>query len=171
MSKLQTKQVPSHVWVGDKALWSGVHGTDQLIPVTITSMDVTDEPDERYGESKTSVPLDLVHQDKVVFTLDNGHWCYSEQLFFDADSIREYIGRVGGITKGEAATLHRIRSYDPSLPQIWVDNARILTEDNFVAQHFVWSYDKEPTFGEPFPLTLRGVEIMKSLTLREEVSA
>lgn len=43
-------------------------------------MDVTEYPRDKYGESAQEVTMDLVRQNRVLFMLDDGHWCYSDQF-------------------------------------------------------------------------------------------
>jgi hypothetical protein len=50
------------------------------LSATVKGMALTEEPREKYGESVDEVDLYSVRENCVVFDLDNGHWCYSEQI-------------------------------------------------------------------------------------------
>jgi hypothetical protein len=66
--------------VGDRVNWRGGFGADTPKIATITGMDITEQPREKYGESVEEVDIDLIRQNRVLFSLDNGHWAYSDQI-------------------------------------------------------------------------------------------
>ncbi len=66
--------------VGDDVVWRGGFGQDMPLSATVKGMTLTDNPREKYGESVDEVDLYSVRENLVVFDLDNGHWCYSEQI-------------------------------------------------------------------------------------------
>ena len=69
------------VKIGDTVLWSGGFGTNVAKPVKVEAMEVTDEPREKYdGEDVDEVDVELIEQNRVLFTLDNGTWAYSDQI-------------------------------------------------------------------------------------------
>jgi len=68
------------VKVGDKVIWRGGFGGDAPRTVTVTGLDVTEYPREKYGESVEEVSWDLVQLNRVLFSLDTGNWAYSEQI-------------------------------------------------------------------------------------------
>lgn len=68
------------VKVGDKVMWRGAFGNDEPECATVTSLSITDEPNDKYGKEVSEVSWDLVENERVVFTLDNGHWAYSHQI-------------------------------------------------------------------------------------------
>ena len=68
------------VKVGDKVMWSGAFGSQKPVPAKVVSMEITDEPREKYGEPAKEVSWDLINQNRVLFVLDNGHWAYSDQI-------------------------------------------------------------------------------------------
>jgi len=59
-----------------------------------------------------------------------------------------------GITKDDLAQLAGLKTYDPSLPQGWVDMVRNQLNFN-VAPHFVYGYD-DTKMGRPVPITSIG---------------
>ena len=59
-----------------------------------------------------------------------------------------------GITKDDLAQLAGLKTYDPSLPQGWVDMVRNQLNFN-VAPHFVYGYD-DNKMGRPVPVTSIG---------------
>jgi hypothetical protein len=66
--------------IGDSVVWRGGFGQDMALSATVKGMALTEEPREKYGESVDEVDLYSVRENRVVFDLDNGHWCYSEQI-------------------------------------------------------------------------------------------
>mgnify|MGYP001426017399 CR=1 FL=1 len=66
--------------IGDSVVWRGGFGMDMPLSATVEGMELTDNPREKYGESVDEVDLYSVRENRVVFSLGNGHWCYSEQI-------------------------------------------------------------------------------------------
>ncbi len=66
--------------IGDTVQWSGGFGTHNPRPAKIESMQLTNYPREKYGKNVDEVDEIYVHENRVVFGLDNGHWCYSDQI-------------------------------------------------------------------------------------------
>lgn len=66
--------------IGDKVTWRGGWGSDAPQVVRVVSMEVTDEPREKYGDLVDEVDWSLVEENRVCFVLDNGKWAYSEQI-------------------------------------------------------------------------------------------
>ena len=74
------------VKIGDTVWWRGAFGMDAPRQAKVKAMERTENPRDKYGvEDLDSAPWSLVRQNKVLFTLDNGHWAYSDQ-------IQEYCG-------------------------------------------------------------------------------
>lgn len=66
--------------IGDQIVYHGGFG-DALPSISrIIQMEVTDYAREKYGQERTEVSLELVEDNRVCITLENGHWCYSEQV-------------------------------------------------------------------------------------------
>ena len=66
--------------LGDVLTVRGCFNMDEPQSVTIEAMEVTEHARERYGDPRAVVPVELVQANRVVFSLTNGHWCYSEQV-------------------------------------------------------------------------------------------
>jgi hypothetical protein len=68
------------VKVGDTVLWKGAFGMQPAQKAKVVMMELTPGPRQKYGEDVEKVSWDMVHQNRVLFTLDNGHWAYSDQI-------------------------------------------------------------------------------------------
>jgi len=66
--------------VGDKVMWRGGFGEDPPKEAIIEEMEVTLYPRQKYGRRQNIVPYSEVEKNRVLFTLKNGHWAYSEQI-------------------------------------------------------------------------------------------
>jgi hypothetical protein len=69
-----------HLTIGDTVLCRGNFGTAAPRAVIVNAIEITDWPREKYGEPVDSAPWELVNANRVVVTLDNGHWAYGAQL-------------------------------------------------------------------------------------------
>lgn len=68
------------VKIGDAVKWKGAFGMDAPRTVHVVEMEVTDTPRSKYGKQVTEVDVELIKKNRVLFTLDNGTWAYSEQI-------------------------------------------------------------------------------------------
>lgn len=69
------------VRIGDQVWWKGAFGMQPPKLAKVEAMERTEYPRDKYGvEDLESASWDLVRENKVLFTLDNGHWAYSEQI-------------------------------------------------------------------------------------------
>ena len=66
--------------VGDSVYWSGCFGTEAFKTATVTAIEVTEEPREKYGVEVDEVEWNVVAANCAVVTLSNGHWAYGEQI-------------------------------------------------------------------------------------------
>ena len=65
---------------GDTVMWRGGFGADAPKKAVVESMELCEEG-SKYGKPIDSVEWDIVSDGRrVVASLDNGHWCYGEQL-------------------------------------------------------------------------------------------
>ena len=64
--------------IGDEVLWRGSWGTDAPMPAKIVSMELCQHEREKYGIPVTEA-YDI-DKNRLVVSLDNGHWAYGEQL-------------------------------------------------------------------------------------------
>ena len=93
--------------IGDQIRYRGGWGNDPEKVARVTALDVTDQPNEKYGESVEEVSVDLVRNDVVLFCLDDGHWCYSSQIdlnYIDSEEKVDltYIDKHRHIAKGDS---------------------------------------------------------------------
>ena len=61
---------------GSQVLYRGGFGRDPHKTAHVIAIEVTDYPREKYGVEVSEVSMDA----NYVLTLDNGHWCYSDQV-------------------------------------------------------------------------------------------
>ena len=61
---------------GTQVVYRGGFGADAPKIAVVTGVERTEYPREKYGDEVESVHLD----DHYVLTLNNGHWCYSDQV-------------------------------------------------------------------------------------------
>jgi hypothetical protein len=65
--------------VGDKVMWRGAWGKEIPKEAMVTEMELCGVG-QKYGKPISSAKWTTVENDKVVVTLDNGHWAYGNQL-------------------------------------------------------------------------------------------
>jgi hypothetical protein len=68
--------------VGDMVTYRGGFGGDPPKRAKVVGLTLTDEPREKYGQEVLSVDVQSVKANRVLFDLDDGHWCYSDQIVF-----------------------------------------------------------------------------------------
>ena len=61
---------------GSQVLYRGGFGRDSQTIASVTGIEITEFPREKYGDEVDAVALDA----NYVLTLNNGHWCYSDQV-------------------------------------------------------------------------------------------
>lgn len=66
--------------VGDQIVYKAGFGDDLPKITRVTQMEVTDYAREKYGDEREEASLELVEDNRVCISLENGHWCYSEQV-------------------------------------------------------------------------------------------
>ena len=66
--------------IGDRVRYRGGFGIDPQTEATVIGMDLTEEPREKYGQPVETVPVETVLANRVLFSLDDSHWAYSEQI-------------------------------------------------------------------------------------------
>lgn len=64
--------------IGTKVKYRGCFGTDKPSDVVVTHIERSEHKRDKYGDEVDSVPFD--EREYCVFDLDNGHWCYGEQI-------------------------------------------------------------------------------------------
>ena len=55
-------------------------GADAPRPAKVQGLTLTKEPRDKYGVDAKKVSVDEIIENRVVFSLDDGHWAYSDQI-------------------------------------------------------------------------------------------
>jgi hypothetical protein len=66
--------------IGDTINYRGCFGSDRPKQAIVEHMEVTAQRRSKYGESVKEVSVDMVKENRVLFSLSDGHWCYSDQV-------------------------------------------------------------------------------------------
>jgi hypothetical protein len=66
--------------IGDSITYRGCFGSDRPKQAVVEHMEVTAQRRSKYGESVREVGVDMVKENRVLFSLSDGHWCYSDQV-------------------------------------------------------------------------------------------
>jgi len=75
------KPAAGNIAVGDTIRYRGTFGMDPLpTEAKVTDLTLTGTPRSKYGDDVTEVTAEQVRQNRVLFGLDNSHWCYAEQV-------------------------------------------------------------------------------------------
>lgn len=64
--------------IGSKVKYRGDFGVAPATEVIITGIERSEYKRDKYGEPVQEVPFS--EREYCVFDLDNGHWCYGEQI-------------------------------------------------------------------------------------------
>ena len=72
--------MPGVLKIGDPVMWRGSWGSDAPMEATVTLLEVTERPGEKYGHEVTEVLWTTVSENRVVVDLDNGHFAYGHQI-------------------------------------------------------------------------------------------
>ena len=72
--------MPGVLKIGDPVMWRGSWGSDAPMEATVTHLEVTERPGEKYGHEVTEVLWTTVSEGRVVVDLDNGHFAYGHQI-------------------------------------------------------------------------------------------
>ena len=76
------------VSIGDVVCWRGAWGEVAAKVVQVLGLEITDHPREKYGREVDSATWSMVRANRVLFTLDNGHWAYGSQIHRASESGR-----------------------------------------------------------------------------------
>lgn len=71
------------ITVGDTITYRPCFGMGAPTKVVVDAIEMTDYSRSRSGVAVPMVPIEVVHANKAVFFLSDGHWCYSEQIILD----------------------------------------------------------------------------------------
>ena len=66
------------IQVGDIVSWRGSWGTEPPRAAKVIGIEKTERPREKNGQSVNSVMVEEKY--RAVFSLDNGHWAYGNQI-------------------------------------------------------------------------------------------
>jgi hypothetical protein len=66
--------------IGDTITYRGCFGSDLPKQAIVEHMEVTPQRRSKYGESVREVGVDMVKDNRVLFSMSDGHWCYSDQV-------------------------------------------------------------------------------------------
>jgi hypothetical protein len=66
--------------VGDTVTYHGSFGGGLPKRAKVVGLTLTEEPRTKYGQEVLSVDVQSVKANRVVFDLDDSHWCYSDQI-------------------------------------------------------------------------------------------
>lgn len=58
-----------------RSLFGGIGKKAKVLTLTLTTL-----PKDKYGVEVPAVGIESVKANKVMFELDDGHWCYSSQV-------------------------------------------------------------------------------------------
>ena len=72
------KQTKKQIKVGSRVMWSGGWGSEPAVEAKVERIEETDEPHDKYGREVDCI--DFEDRDCAVLDLDNGHWCYGDQI-------------------------------------------------------------------------------------------
>ena len=64
--------------VGSKILYRGCFGIDNPTTAIVEHIERSEYKRDKYGKPVNEVPFS--EREYCVFVLDNGHWCYGEQI-------------------------------------------------------------------------------------------
>lgn len=66
--------------IGDTVTYRGSFGGGLAKRAKVVGLTLTEKPRMKDGQECLSVFVDDVKANRVVFDLDDGHWCYSDQI-------------------------------------------------------------------------------------------
>ena len=90
MAKRIKKENNTEIKVGSKVMWRGGWGSDPAVEATVIGIERTEEPHEKDGTPVDSI--DFYDREYAVFDLDNGHWCYGDQIIGFAEDAEQKAG-------------------------------------------------------------------------------
>ena len=73
---------------GDTILWRPCFNMQPPVEAIIVGIELCDRPRSKYGRPVTEIPADRIEY--AVFSLNNHHWCYGEQVTTLDQLIEEY---------------------------------------------------------------------------------
>lgn len=79
--------------IGDYIIYRPAFGMEDPVIAKVTGLTLTTLPRDKYGTDVTQIDWYCVKENKVVFSLDNSHWCYSDQVqtSWSPEELREIL--------------------------------------------------------------------------------
>lgn len=78
MAKQIKKQDKKQIKVGSRVMWRCSWGSDPAVEAKVECIEETNDPHEKDGWAVDCI--DFENRDCSVIVLDNGHWCYGDQI-------------------------------------------------------------------------------------------
>jgi len=69
----------SIIKIGDTVKYRGLFG-GPIKEVKVEGLTLTQYPNDKYGTDVSAVGIESVMANKVMFSLDDGKWCYAKQI-------------------------------------------------------------------------------------------
>jgi hypothetical protein len=66
--------------VGDTINYATFFGGGPVKSAKVETLTLTEHPREKYGQEVLAADIESVKSNRVVFGLDDGHWCYGSQV-------------------------------------------------------------------------------------------
>lgn len=70
--------IMAKIKIGDTVIWRGIWGLDNPFPATVTGIELCERYHEKEGAPVNEIEIE--YKDNCVFSLDNGHWAYGDQI-------------------------------------------------------------------------------------------
>jgi hypothetical protein len=64
--------------LGSRVMWRGAWGSEEPKEAKVEGIEETEEPHSKYGTEVAFIDFD--NRECSVLELDNGHWCYGDQI-------------------------------------------------------------------------------------------
>jgi len=80
----------NNVSVGDIVVWRGSFGQDKPEQAIVMGLEITQYPNEKDGTKVESALWKEVYENRVIFSLDNGHWAYGRQIQRNIDTAERH---------------------------------------------------------------------------------
>ena len=66
--------------VGDVITYRGSWGTEAPKQAKVVGIEITEGPRQKYGIEVVEAPVSIVRENRVLFSLNDSHWCYGSQV-------------------------------------------------------------------------------------------
>jgi hypothetical protein len=65
--------------IGDKVMWRGGFGSDPAVPAIVEGIEIN-TGGSKEGDIVDSAPWSAMTRHNAIISLDNGFWCYGNQI-------------------------------------------------------------------------------------------